>query len=66
MHRLRHQSNATAPVARSGGAPNSQIVDYSRFPYILCEINVSSVYPFPDDALGPLVAATLAQIERLR
>jgi hypothetical protein len=34
--------------------------------YILCEINVSSVYPFPDDALGPLVAATLAQIERLR
>jgi len=33
--------------------------------YILCEINVSSVYPFPDDALGPLVAATLAQIERL-
>src|SRR6476660_9395209 len=34
--------------------------------YSLCEINVSSVYPFPDDALGPLVAATLAQIERLR
>lgn len=34
--------------------------------YILCEINVSSVYPFPDDALGPLAAATLAQIERLR
>ena len=33
--------------------------------YILCEINVSSVYPFPDDALGPLAAATLAQIERL-
>ena len=34
--------------------------------YVLCEINVSSVYPFPDDALGPVVAATLAQIERLR
>ena len=33
--------------------------------YILCEINVSSVYPFPDDALGPLAAETLAQIERL-
>jgi hypothetical protein len=33
--------------------------------YILCEINVSSVYPFPDDALGPLAAATLAQIKRL-
>jgi hypothetical protein len=32
--------------------------------YILCEINVSSVYPFPDDALGPLAAETLAQIER--
>jgi hypothetical protein len=34
--------------------------------YILCEINVSSVYPFPDDALEPLAAATLAQIERRR
>ena len=34
--------------------------------YVLCEINVSSVYPFPDDALGPLAAETLAQIERLR
>lgn len=34
--------------------------------YVLCEINVSSVYPFPDDSLGPLAAATLAQIERLR
>ena len=33
--------------------------------YILCEINVSSVYPFPDDALGPLAAETFAQIERL-
>ncbi len=33
--------------------------------YVLCEINVSSVYPFPDDALGPLAAETLAQIERL-
>jgi hypothetical protein len=32
--------------------------------YILCEINVSSVYPFPDDALGPLAAETLAQLER--
>ena len=34
--------------------------------YVLCEINVISVYPFPDDALGPLAAETLAQIERLR
>jgi hypothetical protein len=34
--------------------------------YVLCEINVSSVYPFPDDALGPLAAATLAQIELRR
>jgi hypothetical protein len=34
--------------------------------YILCEINVSSVYPYPDDALGPLAAATLQQLERLR
>jgi hypothetical protein len=34
--------------------------------YILCEINVSSVYPFPDDALGPLAAETLSQIQRLR
>jgi hypothetical protein len=34
--------------------------------YVLCEINVSSVYPFPDDALGPLANETLAQIKRLR
>jgi hypothetical protein len=34
--------------------------------YVLCEINVSSVYPFPDDALGPLAAATLVQIARGR
>ncbi len=26
--------------------------------YVLCEINVSSVYPFPDDALEPLAMAT--------
>jgi hypothetical protein len=32
--------------------------------YILCEINVSSVYPFPDDALGPIATATLAQMQR--
>lgn len=31
--------------------------------YVLCEINVSSVYPFPDDALGPLAAATLEQLK---
>jgi hypothetical protein len=34
--------------------------------YVLCEINVSSVYPFPDDALGPIAATTLAQIQRQR
>ena len=34
--------------------------------YVLCEINVSSVYPFPDDALGPLAAETLVQIARDR
>jgi hypothetical protein len=34
--------------------------------YVLCEINVSSVYPFPDDALGPLAAETLVQVARGR
>lgn len=34
--------------------------------YVLCEINVSSVYPFPDDALAPLAAATLARLEARR
>jgi hypothetical protein len=34
--------------------------------YVLCEINVSSVYPFPDDALGPLATETLVQIARNR
>lgn len=31
--------------------------------YVLCEINVCSVYPFPRDALAPLVAETLARIK---
>lgn len=30
--------------------------------FVLCEINVSSVYPFPEDALVPLAAETLARI----
>jgi hypothetical protein len=34
--------------------------------YVLCEINVCSVYPFPDDALGPIATATLAQLQRPR
>ena len=31
--------------------------------YVLCEINVSSVYPFPPSALAPLVTETLARIK---
>jgi len=31
--------------------------------FVLCEINVSSVYPFPPDALAPLAAETLASIK---
>lgn len=31
--------------------------------YVLCEINVSSVFPFPDDALRPLAAETLARLQ---
>jgi hypothetical protein len=30
--------------------------------YVLCEINVSSVSPFPDSAVAPLAQATLARI----
>ena len=32
--------------------------------YVLCEINISSVYPFPPSALAPLVAEICARIER--
>jgi hypothetical protein len=31
--------------------------------FVLCEINVRSVYPFPKEALAPLVAETLARIK---
>lgn len=31
--------------------------------YVLCEINVSSVYPFPPSALSPLVAETLTRLK---
>ncbi|MDQ6638899.1 MAG: Cj0069 family protein [Pseudomonadota bacterium] len=34
--------------------------------YVLCEINVSSVAPFPDSAIEPLVLAALSRIERKR
>ena len=34
--------------------------------YVLCEINVSSVYPFPDEALAPLAAAMRARLEARR
>lgn len=32
--------------------------------YVLCEINVSSVSPFPPSSIGPLVAATTARLAR--
>jgi hypothetical protein len=32
--------------------------------YVLCEINVSSVAPFPDSAVAPLVAATCARLRQ--
>jgi hypothetical protein len=31
--------------------------------YVLCEINVSSVYPFPDEALEPLANETRARLD---
>ncbi len=34
--------------------------------YVLCEINVSAVYPFPDEALVPLAQETLALLEKRR
>jgi len=34
--------------------------------YVLCEINVSSVAPFPDSAIEPLVLAAVSRIERNR
>lgn len=34
--------------------------------HVLCEINVSSVFPFPDDALEPLAAETLARLNASR
>jgi hypothetical protein len=34
--------------------------------YVLCEINVSSVAPFPDSAIEPLVTAAINRVERSR
>ena len=34
--------------------------------YVLCEINVSSVSPFPDSAVAPLAAATLARTQTVK
>lgn len=40
------------------GAPSASEPD----PFVLCEINVSSVSPFPSSAIAPLVAATARRI----
>ncbi len=37
-----------------------------RDTYVLCEINVSSVYPYPEDAFAPLATEMLARLERTR
>ena len=34
--------------------------------YVLCEINISSVYPFPDEALMPLAQETLRRLHARR
>lgn len=34
--------------------------------HVLCEINVSSVFPFPNSALPALVSNTMARIENHR
>jgi hypothetical protein len=34
--------------------------------YVLCEINVSAVYPFPEEALGPLARATKERLSAQR
>ena len=34
--------------------------------YVLCEINSSSVYPYPDEALEPLIQAAAARVKRNR
>ena len=34
--------------------------------YVLCEINISSVYPFPDEALMPLAEETLRRVRARR
>jgi len=35
-------------------------------PVALCEINVSSVSPFPDSAVAPLAAATFARTQTIK
>ena len=33
--------------------------------YVLCEINVSSVAPFPDSAIQPLVSAVQRRLKQI-
>jgi len=41
---------------------HGESADESDPRYVLCEINVSSVAPFPDAAIEPLVDAALARV----
>lgn len=43
---------------RAGGAPPGEAGER----YVLCEVNVSSVSPFPPSAIEPLVRATVARV----
>ena len=50
------------PVLDAKGAAKAARVDS----HVLCEINVSSVAPFPDDCVAPLVQATLRRLHQAR
>jgi hypothetical protein len=40
--------------------------DRGRAGYVLCEINVSCVFPFPDEALAPLARAVRQRLAERR
>jgi hypothetical protein len=50
---------SSTSTTRPSGTPNPHS-------YILCEINVSSVSPFPDEAVGVLAEAVLSRLALTR
>jgi hypothetical protein len=63
MQRLVEVDTASLPLLWDADFLYGPKTDAGEDTYVLCEINVSSVYPFPEPAAGKLAQAVAARIK---